>query len=182
MALMVCRETLSSMTSVAQRYRSSSASLAPRKNSHQSEIRPAGRPPRVLLLWLLILIFLPPHALSLSVNVNVCGRLLSEYISIAAVTAAYGFALTASPFCKRQKGTKRLCPTTRCLARARHALSPALLRGSPRWAIHGPARLNRRPAGLPTAQCLRSAIVVNGAPKSKAKARRPDSRPEFGCT
>ncbi|QFG30862.1 hypothetical protein F6476_17625 [Pseudomonas umsongensis] len=68
-----------------------------------------------------------------------------EYISIAAVTATYGFALTASPFFKRQKGTKRLCPTTRCLARARHALTPALLRGSPRWAIHGPARLNRHP-------------------------------------
>jgi hypothetical protein len=36
----------------------------------------------------------------------------------------------------------------------------SLLQGSPRWAIHGPARLNRRPAGFPTAQCLRSAIVV----------------------
>ena len=32
-------------------------------------------------------------------------------------------------------------------------------------------------AGLPTAQCLRSAIVVNGASRSKAKPRRPDSRP-----
>ena len=32
-------------------------------------------------------------------------------------------------------------------------------------------------AGLPTPQCLRSAIVVNGASRSKAKARRPDSRP-----
>jgi hypothetical protein len=47
----------------------------------------------------------------------------------------------------QQKGSKRLCPTTRCLARARHALSPA--------------------------------IVVNGAPRSKAKARRPDSRPDY---
>ncbi|MVV48418.1 hypothetical protein EJA72_09205, partial [Pseudomonas sp. PB120] len=32
--------------------------------------------------------------------------------------------------------------------------------GPPPSAIH---------AGLPTAQCLRSAIVVNGAPRSKAK-------------
>ncbi|TWR99029.1 hypothetical protein FJD36_03415 [Pseudomonas chlororaphis subsp. chlororaphis] len=42
-------------------------------------------------------------------------------------------------------------------------------------------RLTRRPAGLPTAQCLRSAIVVNGAFRSKAKAkarRRPTGRPE----
>src|SRR3989344_1941665 len=31
-----------------------------------------------------------------------CGRLLSEYISIAAVTATYGFALTATPFFKRR--------------------------------------------------------------------------------
>jgi len=28
-------------------------------------------------------------------------------------------------------------------------------------------------AGMPTAQCLRSAIVVNGAPKSTSTARRP---------
>ncbi|CAI8699254.1 hypothetical protein EMIT0P44_100001 [Pseudomonas sp. IT-P44] len=35
---------------------------------------------------------------------------LRVYISIPAVTAANGFALTASPFFKRQKGTKRLCP------------------------------------------------------------------------
>jgi len=41
----------------------------------------------------------------------------------------------------------------------------SLLQRSPRWAVPGPARLNRRPAGFPTAQCLRSAIVVNGAPK-----------------
>ncbi|AXP06724.1 hypothetical protein DZG01_28670 [Pseudomonas fluorescens] len=32
-------------------------------------------------------------------------------------------------------------------------------------------------AGMPTAQRLRSAIVVNGAPKSTSTARRPDSRP-----
>ncbi|OXR35712.1 hypothetical protein PSUM_07560 [Pseudomonas umsongensis] len=81
----------------------------------------------------------------------------------------YGESLLANA----PKGTKRSCPTTRCLAKARHALTPALLRGSPRWAIPGPARLNRRPAGFPTAQCLRSAIVVNGVPRSKAKARRP---------
>jgi hypothetical protein len=32
-------------------------------------------------------------------------------------------------------------------------------------------------AGMPTAQCLRSASVVNGAPKSTSTARRPGSRP-----
>ncbi|MDR6609746.1 hypothetical protein J2X87_004850, partial [Pseudomonas synxantha] len=39
--------------------------------------------------------------------------LLTVYISIAAVTAAYGFALTASPFGKRPKGTKGLAPYVR---------------------------------------------------------------------
>ncbi len=37
-------------------------------------------------------------------------------------------------------------------------------------------------AGMPTPQCLRSASVVNGAPKSTSSARRPDSRPDFGRT
>ncbi|OPG75203.1 hypothetical protein B1218_33250, partial [Pseudomonas ogarae] len=32
-------------------------------------------------------------------------------------------------------------------------------------------------AGMPTAQCLRSASVVNGAPRSTSTARRPGSRP-----
>ncbi|MGH8344261.1 MAG: hypothetical protein ACRESM_28355, partial [Pseudomonas sp.] len=34
--------------------------------------------------------------------------------------------------------------------------------GPPRRAIHGPARLNRRPAGLPAAQYLRSASGLLG--------------------
>jgi hypothetical protein len=33
-------------------------------------------------------------------------------------------------------------------------------------------------AGMPTAQCLRSASVVNGAPRSTSTARRPNSRPD----
>ncbi|TNB77328.1 hypothetical protein FHJ31_28045 [Pseudomonas sp. Fig-3] len=37
-------------------------------------------------------------------------------------------------------------------------------------------------AGMPTAQRLRSASVVNGAPRSTSSARRPDSRPGFGRT
>ncbi|AUO45074.1 hypothetical protein C1C98_06260 [Pseudomonas ogarae] len=32
-------------------------------------------------------------------------------------------------------------------------------------------------AGMPTAQCLRSASVVNGAPRSTSTTRRPSSRP-----
>ncbi len=101
------------------------------------------------------------------------------HISVVFVTAAIGSALIAGYLEERQV-TKRSCPTTWCLAWARHALTPALLRGSPPSAIHGRGRLNRRPAGFPTAQCLRSAIVVNGALRSKTKARRPSSRPDLG--
>ncbi len=81
---------------------------------------------------------------------------LIAYISVAAVTAAYGFALTASPFSKRRKGTKRLCPTIRCLANARHALTPALLRGPA--AIGHPWPCAAIPASMPGCP-LRNACV-----------------------
>ena len=42
--------------------------------------------------------------------------LLRVYISVAAVMASNGFALTASPFGKRPKGTKGLAPSVRPLA------------------------------------------------------------------
>ena len=63
---------------------------------------------------------------------------------------------------KSPKVSKGLCPACRRLARARRSLTPALLRGPPRRAIHGPARLNRRPAGLPAPHCLRSASGLLG--------------------
>src|SRR5471030_1342293 len=59
------------------------------------------------------------------------------------------------------------------------------MRGPPRRATHGPTRLTRRPAGLPTDSSLRSASVVDGAcqikvkSKIKSRARRPSSRPEW---
>ncbi|KAA0986175.1 hypothetical protein FQ187_03225 [Pseudomonas sp. ANT_J28] len=40
----------------------------------------------------------------------------SVYISISAVTATAGFALTATPFGKRPKGSKGLAPSVRPLA------------------------------------------------------------------
>ncbi|PMX44735.1 hypothetical protein C1Y17_34850 [Pseudomonas sp. MPR-R2A6] len=45
-------------------------------------------------------------------------------------------------------------------------------RGPPSWAILGPGRLTRRPAGLPTLQSLRSASVFDGA--------IPDQKPKRG--
>src|SRR5476651_2581376 len=86
----------------------------------------------------------------------------SEYISISAVTAGIGSALTAGHFGKSApKVTKRaLAPPLGTSLTLRCALTQALERGPPRWAILGPARLNRRPAGLPPLQNLRSASVV----------------------
>ena len=57
---------------------------------------------------------------------------LVEYISIAAVTAAYGFALTASHFFYKRlkKVTKKtLAPNVRPLAEARGSFAPAFIRG-----------------------------------------------------
>ena len=51
------------------------------------------------------------------------------YISIPAVTTAYGFAFTACPFFKRQKGTKRLRPGVRHFAKAQCSLAPVSIGG-----------------------------------------------------
>ena len=73
-----------------------------------------------------------------------------------------GFRSYSGSLWKSPKVSKGLCPACRHLAGARCSLTPALLRGPPRWAIHGPARLNRRPAGLPAPHCLRSASGLLG--------------------
>ena len=54
---------------------------------------------------------------------------LIGYISVAAVMAAGGFALTATPFGKRPKGSKGLCPDVRPLAGARCPFAPAFIWG-----------------------------------------------------
>ncbi|VVQ16847.1 hypothetical protein PS938_04340 [Pseudomonas fluorescens] len=55
---------------------------------------------------------------------------LTEYISISSVTAAGGFALTASPFWQTpQKEPKGLAPYVRPLAEARGSFAPAFIRG-----------------------------------------------------
>ncbi|VVM41211.1 hypothetical protein PS662_00300 [Pseudomonas fluorescens] len=95
------------------------------------------------------------------------------------VMADIGFALTASHL-EEPQVTKGSCPTTRHLALARCALTPALLRGSPRRAVPGPARLNRHPCRFP--RCAIPAFGQRGfmgrsGSKSKSKPRRPDSRP-----
>jgi hypothetical protein len=102
-----------------------------------------------------------------------CGGFV--YISVAAVTAAGGFALTASPFFKRQKGTKRLCPDVRPLAGARCSFVPAFIWG------HRLRSASRRPPldvcgsaarrCAPTPQTNASTQPADGAGRSKARSR-----------
>jgi hypothetical protein len=93
------------------------------------------------------------------------------YISVSAVMADYGFALTATPFCRRPKGSKRLCPSIRCLAVARHALTPALLRG--------PAAIGHPWPGAATAASLPRCPLRNACvrPLGKGQADQ-DQKPK----
>ncbi len=100
--------------------------------------------------------------------------LLMAYISIPAVAAAGGFALTASPFCKRPKGTKTLRPSVRPLAWARRSFAPAFIWGHrlrsaslrPPLDVCGFAA--RRYA--PTPQMNASTQPPDGAGRSRSKA------------
>ena len=83
---------------------------------------------------------------------------------------------------KSPKVSKGLCPACRRLARARRSLTPALLRGPPRRAIHGPARLNRRPAGLPAPQYLRSASGLLGQSEPDPNQKQEHSGLQAGLS
>ena len=91
------------------------------------------------------------------------------YISIAAVTAAYGFALTATHFCRRPKVSKTLRPSVRPLAKARCSLAPVLLRGPA--AIGHPWPGAASPASMPGCPLRRTSTrPPEGAGRSKSKA------------
>ncbi len=115
------------------------------------------------------------------------------YISISAVTATYGFALTARHFCQTpQKYPKSLAPSVRPLAKARCSLAPAFIRGHrpPVGFASTSMRCPRLRRGALRASPLMntSARPAEGAgrskAKAKAKARRPTGRPVWlvGCT
>ncbi len=90
---------------------------------------------------------------------------------LSGVTAAMGSALTAGHFLKSAKSNqRRFAPTLGTSPRLGVPSLRLSIRGPPRWAIHGPARLTRRPAGLPTDSSLRSASVFDGAPEIKIKS------------
>jgi len=102
------------------------------------------------------------------------------YISISAVTASIGFALTASHFRKacaaRRKVTKALLPLS-------FGASPRLgmpsLRscsvGPPRSAILGRGRLTRHPCRV--AHCAEPALGLSRGRLPPQPPRRPESRP-----
>src|SRR5471032_2580246 len=96
-------------------------------------------------------------------------------ISVAAVTAAYGFALTASPFCQTpQKEPKSLAPSVRHLAWARCSLAPVFIWG------HRLRSASRRPpldvCGFaarryaPTPQMNTSTQPPEGAGRARSRA------------
>ncbi len=85
-------------------------------------------------------------------------------ISISAITAAGGFALTATHFSRRRKVSKRLCPSIRCLAVARHALTPALLRG--------PAAIGHPWPGAATAASLPRCPLRNACVRPLGKGQQ----------
>ena len=90
-------------------------------------------------------------------------------ISIAAVTAAYGFALTATHFCRRPKVSKTLRPGVRPLAKARCSLAPVLLRGPA--AIGHPWPGAASPASMPGCPLRRTSTrPPEGAGRSESKA------------
>jgi len=105
-------------------------------------------------------------------------EVLRVYISIPEVRAAMGFAFTASHF--RRAGMPAQSKVTKALLP--HHLAPRLgsvcphsgmLRGPPRWAIPGPARLNRHPCRF--TRCSIPAFGqrgLTGRLRSKSKAKR----------
>jgi hypothetical protein len=71
--------------------------------------------------------------------------------------AAGGFALTATPFCRRPKGSKTLCPSIRCL-------TPALLRG--------PAAIGHPWPGAATAASLPRCPLRNACVRPLGKGQQ----------
>ena len=116
----------------------------------------------------------------------VCKR-WSVRISVSAVTAAYGFALTATHFSRRRKvSKKRLAPSVRHLAKARCSLAPVSIWG------HRLRSASRRPpldvCGFaarrfaPDPQMNTFTRPPEGAGRSKARSRskacrRANARP-----
>ncbi len=99
------------------------------------------------------------------------------YISISAVTAADGFALTASPFCQTpQKEPKRLAPSVRPLAWARRSFAPVSIRGHCPPVGFASAYMQRvrlrRTALRATPRMNTSTQPPEGAGESKAKDQK----------
>ena len=109
------------------------------------------------------------------------------YISVSAVTAEMGSALTAGHFGKEPQSNQRaLAPTLGTSLTLGVPVIRQGFGGPPPRAIHGAGRLNRHPCRF-TPQipvefrpaCLTGRLGSRSRSRSKARARRPDSRPEW---
>ena len=103
------------------------------------------------------------------------------YISISAVTATYGFALTASHFSRRRKVTKRLRPGVRRLAKAPRSLAPVSIRG------HRLRSASRRPpldvCGSAARRCAPNPLMNTSArPAEGAKDQDQRQKPTATAT
>ena len=107
------------------------------------------------------------------------------YISVSAVTAEMGSALTAGHFGKEPQSNQRaLAPTLGTSLTLGVPVIRQGLGGPPPPAIHGAGRLNRHPCRFtpPIPVEFRPACLtgrLGSRSRSKAKAQRPDSRLEW---
>ncbi len=102
--------------------------------------------------------------------------LLTEYISIAAVTATYGFALTVDSLWQTPQRKQRSRPGVRPLAEARRSFAAAFIRGHrlPKGRVNQDQKLARLAARPPS---LASQLPQgNGDIREIRSAVRPPSR------
>jgi hypothetical protein len=101
---------------------------------------------------------------------------LIVYISVSAVTATYGFALTASPFWQTpQKEPKGLAPNVRPLAKARRSFAPVSIWGHRPTVCFATTYMRwvrlRRTALRANPQMNTSTQPPEGAGRSRSKAK-----------
>ncbi|VVO40750.1 hypothetical protein PS691_05717 [Pseudomonas fluorescens] len=108
--------------------------------------------------------------LLVGVHIHSCGN---GHLGFRFYSGSLSKSRSAGPVESNQSA---LAPFVRCLAKARHALAPVLLRGPA--AIGHPWPCAANPASMPGCPLRRTSTQpLEGACTAKAKARRPTGRP-----